>query len=88
MAFEVIQIGRDPESIRCYVQQYKNFRLHALKTEPEAFASTYEAELAFPDEVWNARLANPEGVTFLVMQENRILSTITAIGHLLYGPEE
>ena len=34
----------------------KQLRLEALLNEPSAFASSYEDELAFPDEVWTARL--------------------------------
>jgi len=33
----------------------KQLRLEALLAEPAAFASSYEEELAFPDEVWIAR---------------------------------
>ncbi len=33
----------------------KQLRLEALQTEPTAFASSYDDELAFPDEVWIAR---------------------------------
>jgi len=88
MAVEIIQIGRDDESIRCHVEQYKSFRLYALKTEPEAFASTYENELKFADEVWYARLANLDAVTFIAMQNGQTLSTLTALGNLKYGPDE
>lgn len=39
-------------------REAKQLRLQALKTEPAAFASSYEDELAFPDEVWIARLTS------------------------------
>ena len=37
-------------------QEAKRLRLEALRAESSAFASSYEDELAFPDEVWIARL--------------------------------
>lgn len=88
MTVKIIQIGHDDASIRSYVEQYKSFRLEALKTEPEAFASKYEDELKFTDEVWYGRLANPDAVTFLAMQDGETLSTLTALGNLKYGPDE
>ena len=33
-------------------REAKQLRLEALLAEPSAFASSYEDELAFPDEVW------------------------------------
>ena len=37
-------------------REAKQLRLEALLAEPAAFASSYEDELALPDEVWIARL--------------------------------
>lgn len=39
-------------------REAKQLRLEALLTEPSAFASSYEDELAFPDDVWIARLTS------------------------------
>ena len=36
-------------------REAKQLRLEALLTEPSAFASSYDDELAFPDEVWIGR---------------------------------
>lgn len=39
-------------------REAKQLRLEALLAEPSAFASSYEDELAFPDEVWIARITS------------------------------
>lgn len=39
-------------------REAKQLRLEALLAEPSAFASSYEDELAFTDEVWVARLTS------------------------------
>jgi GNAT superfamily N-acetyltransferase len=38
----------------------KAFRLRALEEDPHGFSSTYEAELALPDEWWTSRAALSE----------------------------
>lgn len=88
MPFEIVQIPRDDSSIRSYVEQYKTFRLLALKTNPEAFGSTYEREIAFSDDIWYGRLENPQATTFLVLQSNKVVCTLTTIGPLPCTVEE
>ena len=39
-------------------REAKRLRLEALLAEPSAFASSYDDEQAFPDEVWIARLTS------------------------------
>lgn len=36
-------------------QKYREIRLRALKESPEAFGSTWDAEVLRPDETWSAR---------------------------------
>jgi hypothetical protein len=88
MTFEIIQIPHDDEAIRKYVERYKEFRLLSLKLAPEAFGSTLERELAFTDETWYDRLANPQAVTFLALQGDRVLGMLTTVGPLPFSPEE
>jgi ribosomal protein S18 acetylase RimI-like enzyme len=38
-------------------QEYKAFRLAALQNDPQAFASSFAREVAFPDQKWQERLA-------------------------------
>jgi hypothetical protein len=88
MAFEIIQIPRDDEGIRTFVERYKDFRLLSLKVAPEAFGSTLERELAFTDETWYNRLANPQAVTFLALQGDRVVGSLTIVGPLPFSPDE
>ena len=88
MPFEIIRVPRDDESIQLYVERYKDFRLLALKTDPDAFGSTYAREIAFTDDVWCSRLANPKVVTFLALQSDQVVCTISIAGPLPCTPEE
>jgi ribosomal protein S18 acetylase RimI-like enzyme len=88
MPLEIIQIPKDDESIRRWVDQVKAFRLHSLQISPESFLSTYARESAFTDDVWYERLSNPKAITFIAVQSDRIVSSIAVIGPLPYGPEE
>ena len=88
MAFEIIQIPKDDESICRYVDQVKAFRLLSLQTSPESFLSTYARESAFTADIWYERLSNPKAITFLAVQSGRIISTIAVIGPLPHGPDE
>lgn len=45
--------------------EYKAIRLEALQRGPAAFASTYEQSVAWPDETWQQRLANPRCAIFV-----------------------
>lgn len=50
---DVLQL--DP-AIRTHVKQFSEIRLRALRTDPAAFGSTYQRELAFGDADWRGRL--------------------------------
>src|SRR3954453_4900446 len=41
-------------------QAFRDVRLAALRESPEAFASSYEAELEYDEDFWRARLARSE----------------------------
>ncbi|KAF8867212.1 hypothetical protein BDZ45DRAFT_7149 [Acephala macrosclerotiorum] len=88
MTFEIVQIPHDDESVRTHVERYKTFRLYALKTAPNCFGSTYAREIAFTDDVWYNRLANPIATTFIAVRSDCIISTLTAMGPLPCAPEE
>jgi ribosomal protein S18 acetylase RimI-like enzyme len=88
IAYEVIQLPKDETSIRRWVNRVKAFRLHSLQTSPSSFLSTYARENAFTDDIWYERLSNPKAITFIAIQADRIVSTITLIGPLPFAPDE
>ena len=62
----------DREVLRLYASKYRTLRLDALKTNPEAFGSTYGRELVFDDTVWEQRLANPAACTFVALENTGV----------------
>lgn len=48
---------------------YRDVRLRALATNPEAFGSSYEREVAFSDEVWAERASNPGTLLWIADDE-------------------
>ena len=88
MAFEILRLPKDPDGIRSHVEQYKAFRLLSLQTDPDSFGSSYEREIAFSDDIWYNRLANPDAVTLVALQSGRIVCTITILGPMPFSPEE
>jgi GNAT superfamily N-acetyltransferase len=61
----------------------KRVRLRSLETDPSSFGSTYEREVAFPEEVWEGRVArNAAGenaITLLAMHGDEPIGLFTAI---------
>ena len=88
MAFEIFPVPHDDEIARAWQHRVKEFRLLALKTAPDAFLTTYAEAAAYPDDLWLSRLTNPEAVTFLALQESRIVGSLTLIGPLPYLAED
>lgn len=80
--FRIIQLPRqfdgDNENLTKHlpilIQQSKTLRLKALRTDPSAFGSTYEREVAFDDDVWEARLKNPVAITFVAIDTSHLTS--------------
>ena len=52
------------------IRAYRDLRLAALHTDPSYFSSTYEREVAFPDETWRERLTG-SGKATVVAQSSR-----------------
>jgi len=88
MTIEIIQVPNDPRGARSNVERYKAFRLLSLQTSPEAFGSNYAREVAFTDDIWYQRLADPKATTFFALLEGRIIGTISVLGPIPFSPEE
>jgi len=59
---EIYTLPRSPVGASKWLklrEKLKEFRLHSLKADPEAFASTYADEVKFSDEIWEKRMTNP-----------------------------
>jgi putative hydrolase of HD superfamily len=59
--------------------RYRELRLRALADAPEAFASTYEVEKAFPPDVWTSRLTSDESVNLLAVEDGVALGMTSAL---------
>jgi ribosomal protein S18 acetylase RimI-like enzyme len=71
-----------------HVQQFSEIRLRALQTDPAAFGSTYERELAFDEAAWRGRLAGFAGHpgTVFVVDATVATSTTGATTNELVAP--
>jgi GNAT superfamily N-acetyltransferase len=87
-SYSIIHVPHDEAGIRKYIDDYKAFRLLSLQLAPEAFSSTYAREIAFDDDTWYGRLANPLANTFIAITDTgKIVSAVTMVGPLPLGPE-
>ncbi|KAI1459395.1 hypothetical protein F4805DRAFT_455878 [Annulohypoxylon moriforme] len=77
-------IPTDNEGCQFYLDQYKPFRLAALKQDPDAFGSTYDREINFTNDDWLSRIKNPLVKTFVAVRphDGRVLSATSLIGPL------
>ncbi|KAF2223184.1 hypothetical protein BDZ85DRAFT_319453 [Elsinoe ampelina] len=67
---ELPQLDRDStsgEEQEALISRYREFRLDALKNDPEVFASSYTEENNQPRDYWRKRLANPSAVNLIAM---------------------
>src|SRR3712207_1011141 len=59
-------------------QVYRDIRLRMLRETPDAYASSYAVEAAFPESRWRQRLENP--MLFLASdQRAEVVGTVTGI---------
>lgn len=61
----------DPQDLKDTAIRYRNFRLLALHTAPDAFAATYEQEVEFSEERWLKRLQNKDAIQFLATRSDQ-----------------
>jgi ribosomal protein S18 acetylase RimI-like enzyme len=65
------------------MEAYRAIRLEALRSDPQAFASTHEREAAFDDATWRSRLAGfagRAGAVFVVEIDGSVAG-MAGIGH-------
>lgn len=56
-------------------QQLRAIRLQSLQQEPLAYSSTYEREIAFPEEIWRQRIN--DAAQFLAADDGTVIGTAT-----------
>lgn len=82
MEEEKVKIGRfSPE----HWQDFKNIRLEALSSNPEAFSDTFENTLSYPDDFWIKRLSDPNNIILYAKVNDRVVAMMS--GHLKEEPE-
>ena len=70
-AFEYLPSSwTDQKRLLDIASKYRQFRLQSLQLAPEAFASTYEQEILFGQEVWLQRLENGNAKHIMAVQQN------------------
>ncbi|KAH8819265.1 hypothetical protein F5884DRAFT_8529 [Xylogone sp. PMI_703] len=88
ISYEIVQLPHDAQTVQSNVERIKAFRLLSLKVSPEAFGSTYAREIAFTQDTWIQRLANPLATTFLAVRDDNIVSSLVVIGPLADDPDK
>jgi len=67
----------DPVTWARLIAAQRDFRLHALRTNPASFSSTYAKEAAFNDSQWEARLQNPLALTLIAVRNPKAAESKT-----------
>ncbi|KAF2199409.1 hypothetical protein GQ43DRAFT_117561 [Delitschia confertaspora ATCC 74209] len=67
----------NPNSWEKLMLRYKDFRLHALDTSPEAYSPSSSRENAFTQSDWDTRLRNPQSFTFVALKDKGSKSPLT-----------
>ncbi|MFN8594408.1 MAG: GNAT family N-acetyltransferase [Thermomicrobiales bacterium] len=57
-------------------QELRTIRLEALRSEPQAFSSTYAETLLRPDVYWRDRLASDRSVTLIARSDQRPIGLV------------
>jgi len=64
-----------------YWEDYKNLRLKALQSEPQAFSSNYSREVKYPNDKWKQRLEESgKGRTWLLFAIDAKMTLVGMIG--------
>jgi GNAT superfamily N-acetyltransferase len=60
-------------------REYRRLRLEALRSDPDAFGSTYVETERFPDDYWPRRLADPDIVFRFAERDGRLVGMAGAL---------
>ncbi|VEF47581.1 acetyltransferase [Bacillus freudenreichii] len=60
-------------------EEYRNFRLEALKNSPESFGSTYEEEKENPLETYKDRFQSAKSFTFGAFENKKLIGVVTLV---------
>jgi GNAT superfamily N-acetyltransferase len=60
----------DDTLLKKYTDKYRELRLESLKSDPDAFSSTFEDESRQPSEFWTGRMLVPRARHFVAVQWN------------------
>jgi GNAT superfamily N-acetyltransferase len=61
-------------------ERVREVRLRALRDAPDAFASTYEREIAMAPDEWRGRLTRPNSATFVASLDGADVGLVTGLG--------
>lgn len=73
------------EELSVIIERYRTLRLTGLEQDPDAFTSTYEAELQFPQERWRSRVTNPDVQTLIAVEKGPNSATPSLSTHNWVG---
>ncbi|MBP2241904.1 RimJ/RimL family protein N-acetyltransferase [Cytobacillus eiseniae] len=59
--------------------EYREMRLIALKSHPEAFASSFEEEKENPADIYAKRFASDESYTFGAFEKEKLIGSVTLL---------
>ncbi|HEU5430509.1 MAG TPA: GNAT family N-acetyltransferase [Thermomicrobiales bacterium] len=60
-------------------REYRRLRLEALRSDPDAFSSTYVETERFPDDFWRRRLADPDVIFRFAERAGRLVGMAGAL---------
>jgi RimJ/RimL family protein N-acetyltransferase len=60
-------------------ENYRNFRLEALRNNPESFGSSYEEEKENPIETYKGRFQSDESFTFGAFENEKLIGVATLV---------
>ncbi len=60
-------------------REYRRLRLEALRSDPDAFSSTFAESERFPDDFWRGRLSDPDVIFRFARRGDRLVGMASAL---------